>query len=110
MKESQALKLHFFQPRDHADLTRSRAVSVDMGDAEISSTAHSERSCRTCAWSQQASHRSLSPKGLPTRDRFTDTVSTVKTVEQMHASPNRDQDRPVQTQDLAAYGTGAAVL
>ena len=47
------------------------------------------------------------PKELPTRDRFTDTVSTDKTVEQMHASPNHDQNscRPVQAQDLAAFGT-----
>ena len=40
---------------------RPRAASTDRGDAEIRSTVHSERSSRTCAWSQQASHRFLCP-------------------------------------------------
>ena len=102
VKENQSSKIALFQPRGHADLTGPRAVSVDIGDAEIRSTAHSERSSWTYDWSQQASHRSLSPKGLPTRGRFTDTVRTVKTVEQTHAGPNRDHDRLVQAPDLAA--------
>ena len=42
-----------------------RAVVTEMGVAEIRSTAHSERSNRTCGWSQQASRRSISPGELP---------------------------------------------
>ena len=52
----------------------------------------------------------LSPiRGYP-RDRFPDTVSTVKTVQQTYASPNRDQNRPVQAQDLATFGTNKAAI
>ena len=107
VQENISSQFALFQLCGHFDLTGPRAVR---GDAEIRSTAHSEKIRRTRAWSQQASHRSLSPKGLPTRDRFPLSVSTVKTVEQTCASPNHDQDRPVQAQDLAAYGTGMAAI
>ena len=89
------------QPRGHSGQTGPQVVSTDRRDAEIRSTAYSERSSLT--WSQQASLIPLPP--FYPKDRFSDTVSTVKTVEQTHTSPNGDQDRPVQAQDLAAYGT-----
>ena len=60
---TQGLELHFFPARGPLLLIGPRAVFAYRGDAEIRSTAHSERSNRTCAWSQQASHRSLSPGG-----------------------------------------------
>ena len=37
-------------------------------------------------------------------------VSTVKTVKPTHTSPKRDQDRPVQAQDLAAFKTDIAAM
>ena len=110
VKENPSSQIALFQPRGSSDLTGPRAGSTERGDAEIRSAAHSERSSWTAAWSQQASRRSVSPKGLPTRDRFPDTVSTVKTVERTHVSPNRDQDRPVQAHDLDSSGTGTAAI
>ena len=110
VKENPSSQFALFQPRGPSDLTGPRAGSTVREDAEIRSAAYSERSSRECAWFQQASQRSVSPKGLPTRDRFPDTVSTVKTVEQTHVSPNRDQDRPVQAHDLDASGTSRAAI
>ena len=78
VKETQALELHFFPALGPLLSIGPRAVITDRGHAEIMSTAHSERSNWTCAWSQQASHRSLSLGGTSPRDRLPDTVSPVK--------------------------------
>ena len=78
-------------------------MNVDRGDAEIRSAAHSERSSRK-------DPQIPLPQGLPTRDQFTDSVSTVKTVEQTHAGPNRDQDQASASSRPAAFGTGTAAI
>ena len=80
-----------------------------------------------CLVSTSISQIPLPPRGYPPGIDFLTllTLSTVKTVEQTHASPNRDhgsctvgleialcvlQDRPVQSQDLAAFGTDTAAI
>ena len=117
VRKTQALALQNSQPQSHPDQTGPRAVSTGSRDAEIRSTAHSERNSRACtsqeqapiqskcAWSQPASHRSLSPQRGYLPGIVFPKLSALSRLVQMHASPKPDQDRPVQAKDLVAFRT-----
>ena len=97
-RKTQALTLQTLQHQGDSEQTGPYAVRTDRRDAEIRSTASSEKSsqARTSqeqatikskrSRSQTASLRSLSPqRGYPPGISVPDTVSTAKTVKLMPA-------------------------